>query len=489
MMQYLQRLGKSLMLPVACLPVAGILMGLGYLFAPTTMQGGQADQSFMLVLGTFCVQAGGAIINNMSVLFAIGVAVGMAKERDGTPALAGIVAWFVIQTLLSPGFVSVLTGAEADASFSKVNNQFIGIISGIIGATCYNRFSATKLPDFLAFFSGKRSVAIITALVAIVVSAVLFFLWPLVYNGLILVGESVLSIGAVGAGIYAFLNRLLIPIGMHHALNAVFWFDVAGISDLTKFWSSTGEFGVTGMYMTGFFPVMMFGVPAAAFAMYRSAKPGRRKAVLGLLASAAFCSFFTGVTEPLEFAFMFLAPGLYVLYALMTGITAMITVMLPIRAGFSFSAGFLDLFFSSQMPLAQNPWFIIPVGLVVFVVFYFVFRFAIVHFDLKTPGREDDDTLRDASGEAAAAGSERYAEYAAKVLAALGGKENILAVDNCITRIRLDVLDASIIDEAAIKAAGAAGVLRPSAKSVQVIVGTQVQFVTDELKKLLDQQS
>ena len=314
----------------------------------------------MLVLGTFLVKAGAAIIDNMSVLFAVGVAVGMAKEREGTPALAGIVAWFVFQTLLSPGFVSVLVGGEADPAFNKISNQFIGILSGVIGATCYNRFSTTKLPDFLAFFSGKRSVAIVTALISIVVAAILFFVWPLLYNGLVLLGESILSLGAVGAGSHAFLNRLLIPIGMHHALNAVFWFDVAGISDLTKFWASTGEFGVTGMYMTGFFPVMMFGLPAAALAMYHCAKPGRKKVVFGLLASAGFCSFFTGVTEPLEFAFMFLAPGLYVLYAVMTGITAAITVMLPIRAGFSFSAGFLDLFFSSSLPLAQNPWFIIP---------------------------------------------------------------------------------------------------------------------------------
>ena len=221
------------MLPVACLPVAGILMGLGYLLAPTTMQGGEADQSFALLLGTFFVQAGGAIINNMSVLFAIGVAVGMAKEQEGTPALAGIVAWFVVQTLLGPGFVGVLTGGDVDPSYGKINNQFIGILCGVIGATCYNRFSTTKLPDFLAFFSGKRCVAIITALVAIVLSAILFFVWPLVYNALVAVGESIISIGAVGAGIYTFLNRLLIPIGMHHALNAVFWFDVAGISDLT----------------------------------------------------------------------------------------------------------------------------------------------------------------------------------------------------------------------------------------------------------------
>lgn len=481
MMKYLQRLGKSLMLPVACLPVAGILMGLGYLLAPTTMQGGDVEATAAVLLGNFFVKAGGAIIDNMSVLFAIGVAVGMAKEQDGTPALAGIVAWFVLQTLLSPGFVGVLTGEAADPAFNKVNNQFIGILSGIVGATCYNRFSTTKLPDFLAFFSGKRSVAIVTALISIVLAAILFFVWPLLYNGLVLLGESIISLGAVGAGIYAFLNRLLIPIGMHHALNAVFWFDVAGISDLTKFWSGTGEYGVTGMYMTGFFPVMMFGLPAAALAMYHTAKDSRKKAVLGLLASAAFCSFFTGVTEPLEFAFMFLAPGLYVLYAVMTGITAAITVMLPIRAGFAFSAGFLDLFFSSTTPLAQNPWFLIGVGLVVGVVYYIVFRFAIVKFDFKTPGREDDEaaTTTDLKGDAA------FVSYAEKVLEGLGGKENIASVDNCITRIRCEVVDGSKVNDEILKSSGAKGVLHPSDTAVQVIVGTQVQFVVDELKKML----
>lgn len=481
MMKYLQRLGKSLMLPVACLPVAGILMGLGYLLAPTTMQGGEADQSFALLLGTFFVQAGGAIINNMSVLFAIGVAVGMAKEQEGTPALAGIVAWFVVQTLLGPGFVGVLTGGDVDPSYGKINNQFIGILCGVIGATCYNRFSTTKLPDFLAFFSGKRCVAIITALVAIVLSAILFFVWPLVYNALVAVGESIISIGAVGAGIYTFLNRLLIPIGMHHALNAVFWFDVAGISDLTKFWSGQGEYGVTGQYMVGFFPVMMFCVPAIALAMYHCAKPTRRKAVLGLFASAAFCSFFTGVTEPLEFSFMFLAPGLYVLYAAMCGVTAAITVMLPIRAGFSFSAGFLDLFFSSQTPLAQNPWMVCIVGIVAAVIFYIVFRTVIVKFDLKTPGREDDE----AAPKTQLKGDAAFVAYAEKVLEGLGGKDNIAVCDNCITRIRCEVKDISKVNDDIIKAAGARGVLHTSKTSVQIIVGTQVQFVVDELKKML----
>ncbi len=480
MLQYLQRLGKSLMLPVACLPVAGILMGLGYLLNPATMQGGETVGA-MAIVGSFCVTAGGAIINNMSVLFAIGVAFGMARDHEGTPALAGIVAWFVIQTLLAPGFVALL-GTD-DPAFTKVNNQFIGILSGIIGATCYNKFWNTKLPDFLAFFSGKRSVAIVTALVSIVISAILFFVWPLLYNGLIFIGESIISIGAVGAGIYTFLNRLLIPIGMHHALNAVFWFDVAGISDLTKFWSGQQVAYGTGMYMTGFFPVMMFGLPAAALAMYHTAKPGKKKVVMGLLASAAFCAFFTGVTEPLEFSFMFLAPALYVLYALMSGVVAAITVMLPIRAGFSFSAGFLDLFFSSTTPCAQNPWLIIPLGLAVAVVYYIVFRFVIIKWNLTTPGREaDEEEVKVVSGKSDAT----FATYAQTILEALGGKDNIVSVDNCITRMRLEVKDNSIIDEAKIKAAGARGVLKPSKNGVQIIIGTQVQFVTDEFRKLVE---
>lgn len=481
MMQYLQRLARSLMLPVASLPVAGILMGFGYLLAPSTMQGGEADHTFVVVLGTFLVQAGSAIIYNMSVLFAIGVAIGMAKETDGTPALAGIVSWFVVQTLLAPSFVSVLTGPEVDPAFTKVNNQFIGIICGIVGATCYNRFSDTKLPDFLAFFSGKRSVAIVTALVSIVLSAILFLVWPMLYNVLVFVGKSVISFGPIGAGLYGFLNRLLIPIGMHHPLNAVFMFDVAGIGDMTNFWSGKGEYGVTGMYMSGFFPVMMFGLPAAALAMYHTAKPERKKQVLGLLASAAFCSFFTGVTEPLEFSFMFLAPGLYVVYAAMTGIVEGIVAALPIRAGYSFSAGFLDLFFSSHTPMAQNPWLLIPIGIVTGIVYYIVFRVIILKFNLKTPGREDDvqETKKSLKGKTA------FTEYAAIVLKGLGGKENIVTCENCITRIRVAVKDPDLVNMEILENSDAKGVLRPSKDTVQVIVGPQVQFVVDELKKML----
>ncbi|HIX15339.1 MAG TPA: N-acetylglucosamine-specific PTS transporter subunit IIBC [Candidatus Hungatella pullicola] len=479
MMKYLQKLGKSLMLPVACLPAAGILMGIGYMISPSVMSGVGTPNA----IAFFLVKAGGAIIDNMAILFAIGVAVGMADDHDGTAALAGIVCWLMIQQILSPAVVATLKGidvSEVNAAFSKVNNQFIGILSGIIGSMCYNRFKNTKLPDALSFFSGKRSVAIVTALAALVASLVLFFVWPIVYSGLVAFGEAIISLGAVGAGIYGFFNRLLIPVGLHHALNSVFWFDVAGINDIANFWGGTGTYGVTGMYMTGFFPVMMFGLPAAALAMYHTAKPGRKKQAYGLLFAAAVCSFFTGVTEPLEFAFMFLAPGLYLIHAILTGISLTICALLPVRAGFNFSAGFVDWFLSLRVPMAQNPLLLIPIGLVYGVVYYIVFRFAITKFNFKTPGREDDDI--DESKVTLA--NNDYTQVASIILEGLGGKGNITSIDNCITRLRLEIKDYTQVDEKKIKSAGVAGVIRPSKNNVQVVVGTQVQFVADEFKKL-----
>ncbi|MCR5083905.1 MAG: N-acetylglucosamine-specific PTS transporter subunit IIBC [Succinivibrionaceae bacterium] len=489
MMAYLQRLGKSLMLPVACLPVAGILMGVGYFLAPSTMIGGETEHTLSLLVGTFLVKAGGAVIDNMSVLFAVGVALGMSRQRDGTAALSGIVAWFVIQTLLAPSFVATLTNAPADPSFFKIGNQFVGILSGLIAATCYNRFHTLELPKFLAFFSGKRSVAIITAFVAILASLLLFLAWPLLYNTLIALGEAVISLGAAGAGIYTFLNRLLIPIGMHHALNAVFWFDVAGISDLTNFWSGKGVHGVSGMYMTGFFPVMMFGLPAAALAMYHCAPPERRRKVMALLASAAFCSFFTGITEPLEFAFMFLAPALYVVYALMSGLVAVVVVLLPIRAGFAFSAGFLDLLFSSRMPLAQNPWAVLLVGLAVFVIYYFVFRFCILHWNLRTPGRGNDMEMDEVDFyDPHASKPDANSRAARFILDGLGGSANILSCDDCATRIRVHVKDPSLVDESIIRKGKPRGIVRPADDLVQVVIGTEVQKIEHALSSLLERE-
>ena len=482
MMKYFQKLGKALMLPVACLPICGILMGIGYILAPAAMAGevqGFTAAGFLYSVGLFLIKAGGALIDNMSWLFAIGVAVGMSDDNDGAAGLAGLVSMYMITTLLSSGTVAGITGKEADPAFGKIVNQFVGIISGLIGATCYNKYKTVKLPDALAFFSGRRAVAIFTALYSIAAALVLFFVWPVVYGVLVAMGMTFIGMGALGAGIYAFFNRLLIPFGLHHALNSVFWFDVAGINDLGNFWGNTGVLGQTGMYMTGFFPFMMFGLPAACLAMYHTAKPEKKQIAYGLLASAAFCSFFTGVTEPIEFAFMFLAPGLYVVHALLAGITAGITVALPIRAGFSFSGGAVDMVLSSFTPLAQNPWLLIPIGLVVGVIYYVVFRFVITKFDLKTPGREDDDDET-----SVVLANNNFTEVAAIILEGVGGAANVTSIDNCITRLRLEVKDYTAVDEKKIKSAGIAGIIRPGKTSVQVIVGTQVQFVADEFKKL-----
>ena len=490
-MKFLQKLGKALMLPVAVLPICGILMGIGYYLCPATMQGGDIEGVKNLI-GFFLVKAGSALIENMAILFAIGVGVGMSEKNDGTGGIAALASWLMITTLLSTDVVTTLIPSIADnatktLAFNKIANPFIGILSGVIGSSCYNKFKNTKLPNWLAFFSGKRCVAIIAGLVSIIVSAVLLFVWPLLFGALVALGDAVEGMGVVGAGIYAFLNRLLIPTGLHHALNNVFWFDTIGLGDLQHFWAGETSADVTwslGMYMSGFFPCMMFGIPGAALAMIQCAKPAKKKIAIGLVASAAVCSFVCGVTEPFEFGFMFLAPGLYVIYALLYGIFTIVTVALGFRAGFSFSAGATDLLFSSTLPAAQKTVLIIPLGIAAFVVFYFVFLFAIKKFDLKTPGREDDDDLEEEKKVQLA--SDDYTEIAKKILAGCGGKGNIVSIDNCVTRLRLEVRDMTAVNDKAIKAAGVAGVIKPGKTSVQIIVGTKVQFVADAFSKLCE---
>ena len=489
-MKFLQKLGKALMLPVAVLPICGILMGIGYRLCPATMQGGEISGVVNLI-GLFLVKAGAALIDNMAILFAIGVGVGMSEKNDGTGGIAALASWLMITTLLSTGVVTTIIPSIAESAtktlaFDKIENPFIGILAGIIGSACYNRFKDTKLPDWLSFFSGKRCVAIVSGVVSIVVSAVLLLVWPLLFGALVAIGKSIVSLDVVGAGIYAFLNRLLIPTGLHHALNNVFWFDTIGLGDLKHFWAGETSADVTwslGMYMSGFFPCMMFGIPGAALAMVRCAKPAKKKAAIGLVASAAVCAFICGVTEPFEFGFMFLAPALYVIYALLYGIFTMITVALGFRAGFSFSAGAMDLLFSSSLPAAQKIWLIIPLGIAAFLVFYFVFLFAIKKWDLKTPGREDDDLEAEKKVELA---SDNYTAIAAKILEGCGGKENITNIDNCVTRLRLEVKDITAVNDKVIKSAGVAGVIKPGKTSVQVIVGTKVQFVADAFSKLCE---
>lgn len=476
MMKYLQKIGKSLMLPVAVLPAAAVLMGIGYWIDPA---GWGANSP----VAAFLIKAGAAIIDNMSILFAVAIAYGMTKEKDGSAALSGLVAFLVVTTLLKPETVSALTKVdlkEVPLAFSKISNQFIGILSGLVAATMFDKFHRTELPQALAFFSGKRLVPIMTSIAMLLVSVVLFFVWPAIFSGLVGFGIVMTKMGAFGAAAYGFFNRLLIPVGLHHALNAVFWFDLAGINDIGNFWAGTGVKGVTGMYQAGFFPVMMFGLPAAGFAIYQTAKPEKKAQIASLMLAAGFASFFTGVTEPLEFAFMFVAPLLYVIHAALTALSLFIASTLHATAGFGFSAGLVDFVLSSRLPLANKPFLLIIQGLVFAVLYYVVFKTLIVKFNLMTPGREEDTVEEE---RIVLTKNKNHAEVAKVIFEALGGKENLVSIDNCATRLRLEVKDTTLVNDKVIRTV-AAGIVKPSKTDVQVIIGPYVEFVAAELKKL-----
>jgi PTS system N-acetylglucosamine-specific IIC component len=471
------------MVPVATLPAAAILMGIGYWIDPTGWGGNSA-------LAAFLIKAGAAIIDNMSILFAIGVAYGMSKDKDGAAALAGFVCFTVITTLLSPGAVEqiglvMVDDPETKLAFAKVNNQFIGILSGIVAAELYNRYYQVELPTALAFFSGKRLVPILTSFAGIVLSFVLMYLWPMIFSGLIHFGESIVGLGEVGSGLYGFFNRLLIPVGLHHALNSVFWFDMAGINDLGNWWTpnaietGVGVVGETGRYMAGFFPVMMFGLPGAALAMYHTAKPENKAKVASIMIAAGFASFFTGVTEPLEFSFMFLAPMLFVLHAALTGFSLFFADIMNWTAGFGFSAGLVDMVLSAQNPLANKWYMLIVQGFVFFGLYYVIFRTAIVKFGLKTPGREDEEASTNE-----VAGSSNSAELAKQYLKAIGGHNNVTNIDACITRLRLTLKDSSVISEKVLKDLGAMGVVKLGTNNVQIILGPLAEIIAGEMKKI-----
>ncbi|MCG3737001.1 PTS glucose transporter subunit IIBC [Vibrio cincinnatiensis] len=478
---YFQKVGKALMVPVATLPAAAILMGIGYWIDPNGWGANSA-------LAAFLIKAGAAIIDNMSVLFAVGVAFGMSKDKDGSAALAGFVGFLVVTTLLSPGAVAQIQGIDPSvvpAAFGKINNQFVGILVGIISAEIYNRYSTVELHKALAFFSGKRLVPILTSFAGIVIAFVLMYVWPAIYGGLVNFGESIQGMGATGAGIYAFFNRLLIPVGLHHALNSVFWFDVAGINDIPNFLGGAKSIaegvatpGITGMYQAGFFPIMMFGLPGAALAIYHTSTAKNKEKVAGIMIAAGFASFFTGVTEPLEFSFMFLAPLLYVLHAVLTGVSVFIAASMQWIAGFGFSAGLVDMFLSSRNPLAVQWYMLIVQGFVFFAIYYVVFRTVIVKFGLKTPGREDDDSA------SAVKGSQESSELAKQYLEVLGGHDNLSNIDACITRLRLTVNDMSIIDEKALKDLGAMGVVKLGSNNLQVILGPLAEIIAGQMKNI-----
>lgn len=482
MKAYLQKMGRSLMLPVATLPVAALFMGIGYWIDPAGWGGNN-------LLAAFLIKGGSTILDNLGILFAVGLAFGMSKDKSGPAALAGLVSFMVPMTLLVPTSIQMFKGIEdianVDPAFSAINmkNVFIGILAGLVAAALYNRFSNVKLPMALSFFSGKRAVPIITAGVMMVISAALIFVWPPVYDTLVSFGKLISELGPLGAGLYGFFNRLLIPTGLHHALNNVFWFNLAGIDDISKFWASEGVKGITGMYQAGFFPVMMFGLPAGAYAIYRNARPEKKKVTASLMLAAGFASFFTGVTEPLEFSFMFVAWPLYVVHAILTGISMFVSAAFHWTAGFNFSAGLVDFILSLRVPIANKPWMLLVQGLVFAVIYYFTFNFVIKKFNLMTPGREagnDDEAAILASSD------DKFSALAKRIYAGLGGADNITSIDNCTTRLRLQVKDTGNVDQQKIKATGVPGVKVIDKKNIQVIVGTEVQFVADEMSKLYD---
>lgn len=480
---YAQKIGQALMVPVAVLPAAAVLMGIGYWLDP---DGWGANSQ----LAAFLIKSGGAIIDNMGLLFAVGVAFGLSKDKHGSAALSGLVGYYVVTTLLSPGSVAQLQHidvSEVPAAFGKINNQFIGILIGVISAELYNRFYQVELPKALSFFSGKRLVPIVVSFVVMLLSFVLLYIWPYIFGGLVSFGESIKDLGAVGAGLYGFFNRLLIPVGLHHALNSVFWFDVAGINDIPNFLGGakslaegTATVGVTGMYQAGFFPVMMFGLPGAALAIYLSAKPSQRTKVASIMLAGAFASFFTGITEPLEFSFMFVAPVLYFIHAVLTGISVFIAATMHWIAGFGFSAGLVDMVLSSRNPLAVEWYMLIVQGLVFFVIYYVVFRFAIKAFNLKTLGRTEE---AEETTTAQPVASQSREERAVKFIDALGGADNFKNIDACITRLRLSLVDQHKINEEQLKSLGAKGIVKIGNDGLQVVLGPEAELVAEAMKQ------
>jgi PTS system N-acetylglucosamine-specific IIC component len=494
-----QSLGRSLMLPIATLPAAALLLRLGQ----NDVWAWTGTGSYLAVNGIpFLAAAGNALFGNLALIFAIGIAVGLTSDA-GAAAIAGVVGYLVFTGVWNV-MIPQLSGAP-DPKYTM--GVLSGILSGITAALLYRRFYDIRLPDYLAFFGGKRFVPIITAFAALILGLIFGWIWAPVQGWVNDLGLAIVNLGALGAGIYGFLNRLLIPLGLHHVLNSYFWFQLGSFQgpkgivngDLNRYFAGDPN---AGNYMAGFFPVMMFGLPGAALAMIRQAKYG--KVAAGILLSAAFCSFLTGVTEPIEFAFMFIAPVLYVVHAILTGLSLVICNLLQIRLGFGFSAGLIDFVLNFSKSNSHNAWMLIPLGLVYGAVYYFLFSFSIRFFNLGTPGRGEARTgltadwilpesqrgekkAREASA-TVTDDSDQDTTLAIRVLEALGGRVNVESVEGCITRLRLFVKDPALIDDERLKELGASGVIKRG-KIAQVVLGTQSDRIAERIKRLLKQSS
>ena len=508
MMKYLQKLGKALMLPVAALPVCGILMGIGYALAPAVMGAEGPTSGAAYTVGFLLIKAGGALIDNMAWLFAIGAAVGLSDDHDGTAGLAGLVSFLMMQQLLSPGVVGAVRTLEEGTvdyiAFSKIaGNSFIGILAAIIGAACYNKFKNTQLPDWLAFFSGKRSVAIVTAVVSIVVSVVLLFVWPIIFGALVALGNGIAKMSGIGAGIYAFLNRLLIPTGLHHLVYTPFLYTSLGGTATVGgqvlegarniYYAEIADPSVAVLSQSVIWDARgiskMFGLIGACLAMYQTARPENREKIKPVLITAAVTSFIAGVTEPIEFSFLFVAPILFVVHAVLAGSSFVVLNLLGCRA--IGPNGFIDfLLYNLPLGIGKTRWPIyIAVGVLYFFLYYVIFRVLIVKLNLHTLGREAEGMemklhskseykakVAAENGTAAAPAADNTVN-AAVIVEALGGKDNILKVTNCYTRLRTELADPDKVQDDVLKNQTGASAVIHKGKNVQVVYGLKVNAV------------
>ncbi|MDN4620131.1 N-acetylglucosamine-specific PTS transporter subunit IIBC [Paenibacillus sp. PsM32] len=500
MLGFLQKIGRSLMLPVATLPAAAILQGLGLLNYETDIPLGSTVGGFINhYITPFLTAGAGAIFSNLALIFAIGVAIGIA--RDAVAALSAVISYLILVKILS--IVPTIFGYIGDDV--KLDMGVLGgILVGLWSAYLYQRFYNIKLPEWLGFFSGKRFVPMVTAFTTIILATLFGMIWSPIQDGIAIFGTWVVGLGGIGAFIFGMANRLLVPIGLHHVLNSIAWFQIGDYTnasgevvhgDLTRFFAGDPS---AGMFMSGFFPIMMFALPAAAFAIIHTARPEKRKAVASIFIGSAIASFLTGITEPLEFAFMFVAPGLYLVHAILTGLSGLVMYLLNVKLGFGFSAGLID--YLVNMKLATHPLVMIPVGLAFAVIYYTLFRFLIVKFNLKTPGREDDepvanlektpsDSLTPTAAISAQPEVNANDSQAAQVLHQLGGSPNIESIDACITRLRLVVKDDRQVNDAELRKLGAAGIMRLGQGAVQVIFGTKSDALKDEIKDIMGDHS
>ena len=489
MLAPLQKLGKSLMLPVATLPAAGILQGLALINYETDIPLGGFGAFLNQYVTPFMNAGASVIFGNLALIFAIGVAIGLAG--DAVAALSALIGYLVLTNVLAQVPLQMpFIEDDVVLNMGVLGGFFVGIWTAFL----YKKFHNIQMPDWLAFFGGKRFVPIITAVSTMVLTVLIGMIWYPIQNVIADFGNWVVSLEGIGSMIFGIANRLLIPLGLHHVLNSIAWFQIGDFTnaagevvhgDLGRFFAGDPS---AGMFMSGFFPIMMFALPAAALAFMHTAKPSKRKLVGSIFIGSAVASFLTGITEPLEFSFMFVAPVLYVVHAILTGLSGLIMYALDVHLGFSFSAGLID--YLVNMKLSTNAWLLIPVGLAFGVVYYFLFRILIIKFNLKTPGREDDDeesVIEEGAGDQA---EKREAvnssnSKAAAILASIGGSENITSIDACITRLRLVVKDDKAVKDTELRKLGASGVIRLGKGAVQIVFGPKAESIKDDIKKLM----